>query len=117
MLELHPGSPIVLLVAIAVVFGIPQGLNSLALQNAVYHQADAERIAASAGLLRTFAYLGAIVAAAAQGAFYGHRADTPGLHHLAALLLAVGALVLLVTLADRSLRRGSSQLPDTGTRG
>jgi MFS family permease len=108
LLALQPTSPIALLVVVAMAFGIPQGLNGLALQNSVYHQAATERIGASAGLLRTFMYLGAIVAAAAQGAFYGRSADTHGLHELAALLIAVAALFLLVTVADRSLRRLAS---------
>jgi MFS family permease len=105
MLLVGASTPIALLLLVAIVFGIPQGLNSLALQNSVYHQAEPERIAASAGLLRTFGYLGAIVAAAAQGAFFAHAADTDGLHELAMLLIVIGALFLLVTLADRSLRK------------
>ena len=67
------------------VLGVPQGLLSLANQNALYHQADPERIGASAGLLRTFTYLGALVASAANGAFFGTTVDTTGLHELAAL--------------------------------
>lgn len=104
LLLLHGDSPVWMLVAVVLVLGVPQGLNSIALQNAVYHQADAERIGSSAGLLRTFGYLGAIVASAANGAFFGQRADTGGLHELAAFVLAVSALFLTVTVADRSLR-------------
>ena len=58
--------------------GVPQGLISLANQNALYHQADPARIGASAGLLRTFIYLGAIVASAANAAAFRHGADTAG---------------------------------------
>lgn len=104
LLFLHAGSAVWMLVGVVVVLGVPQGLNSLALQNAVYHQADAERIGASAGLLRTSGYLGAIVASAANGAFFAKRADTGGLHHLAWFLVAVSGLFLVVTVADRSLR-------------
>ncbi|MFB8206522.1 MFS transporter [Streptomyces sp. NPDC056010] len=105
LLLLHGDSPVWMLLAVVVVLGVPQGLNGLALQNAVYHQADADRIGSSAGLLRTFGYLGAITASAANGAFFGQRADTPGLHHLAWFMLAAGFLFLAVTVADRSLRR------------
>lgn len=101
---LVPQSPAWLLVAVALVFGVPQGLNSLALQNSVYHQADAERVGSSAGLQRTFMYLGAMVAAAAQGVVYGSAADTGGLHRLAELMFAAGALFLVVTVLDGSLR-------------
>jgi nicotinamidase-related amidase/predicted MFS family arabinose efflux permease len=99
------GSPVWLLVVIAVILGVPQGLNSLANQNALYHQADPERIGASAGLLRTFNYLGAIAASAAAAAFFGSTAGTAGLHHFAVFLLIVAALFFALTLADRSLAR------------
>ncbi|MFI6350074.1 MFS transporter [Streptomyces sp. NPDC050560] len=103
LLALAPDSPFVLLLAVAFVLGVPQGLNGLAFQNAVYYQAEPERMASSAGLLRTFGYLGAIVSSAAGGAFFPERADTPGLHHLAWFLIAVAAVFLLVTVLDRSL--------------
>lgn len=99
------GSPIWLLVLIAAVLGVPQGMLNLANQNALYHQADPSRVGASAGLLRTFMYLGAIVSSSASAGFFGKRADTAGLHELAVfMLVACGVLVVLV-LADRSLRR------------
>ncbi|MFE6764682.1 MFS transporter [Streptomyces sp. NPDC057689] len=104
LLLLGDGSPVWMLPAVMIVLGVPQGLNSLALQNAVYHQADAERIGSSAGLLRTFGYLGAITASAANGAFFGQRADTGGLHHLAWFMLAASVLFLVLTVIDRSLR-------------
>ena len=114
LLLLHAHSPLWMLLAVVTVLGVPQGLNNLALQNAVYHQADAERMGSSAGLLRTFGYLGAIIASAADGAFFGRRADTGGLHHLGTFMLAVSALFLAVTVVDRSLcRLGAS--PRNGT--
>ena len=98
------GSPVWLLLAVGAVLGVPQGLLGLAGQNALYRQAEPARIASAAGLLRTFMYLGALAASAATAAFFPHRADTPGLHDLA-LFMAVGsALLLVITLPDRSLR-------------
>jgi MFS family permease len=105
LLLLHANSPVWMLLTVVIVLGIPQGLNSLALQNSVYHQADAERMGSSAGLLRTSGYLGAIIASAANGAFFGRHVDTGGLHHLALFMLAISALFLAVTVFDRSLRR------------
>lgn len=105
MLTLRETTPIWLLVLIALAFGVPQGLNNLALQNSVYRQADPDRVASSSGLLRTFGYLGAIVASAAQGAFFSHRADTTGMHDLTWFMLALGALLFALTIADRSLGR------------
>ncbi|MEV4618090.1 MFS transporter [Asanoa sp. NPDC049573] len=105
LLTAGPDSGIWLLAAVALVAGVPQGLNGLANQSALYHQADPARIGAAAGLLRTFMYLGAIVAAAANGAFFAHGADTTGLHRLALFLLVVAALLLVATVADRTLGR------------
>ena len=105
LLALHPTSPVWLLVLVSVIVGVPQGVNSLANQNAVHHQADPETIGSSAGLPRTFTYLGAIVAAAADAAVFTAGADTAGLHQLAVFILAVAALLLAASLADRSLSR------------
>lgn len=109
LLALQPSTPWWLLIVIALVFGIPQGLNSLALQNAVYRQAPAEDIGASAGLLRTFGYLGAIISSAAQATFFHPAADTNGMHHLALMLVGVSVAFLLITVFDRSL---SDNRPD-----
>jgi Major Facilitator Superfamily len=103
LLFLQAGTAIWLLLALGLLVGIPQGLNNLANQNALYHQAEPARIGSSAGLLRTFGYLGAIVASAATGVFFGSSADTAGLHHLALFMLTSAVLFLTLTLLDRSL--------------
>lgn len=105
LLTLHPSSPVWMLLVVMVIVGIPQGLNAIALQNAVYRQANHDNVGASAGLLRTFGYLGAIISSAAQGGFYSQGADTSGMHHLALLLVLVSAAYLLVNVLDRSLTR------------
>jgi MFS family permease len=99
------GSALWLLVALGVTAGFPQGLNGLANQNALYHQADPARMGSSAGLLRTGTYLGALIAAAANATFFKTGASTTGLHHLSSFLLITSTLLLIVTLLDRSLRR------------
>ncbi len=103
LLTLGSSSALWVIVVVALVAGVPQGLNNLANQNAVYHQATPERIGSSAGLLRTFYYLGAIVASTAGGIYLTPRADTPGLHDLAWFMLGAAVLFVVVTLADRSL--------------
>lgn len=105
LLGLHASSPVWLLLIIGGVLGISQGLIGLGNQNALYAQADPARMGSSAGLLRTFMYIGALLAAAANAAFYRHGATTSGLHGLSVLLAVVAALLLSLTLADRSLTR------------
>jgi MFS family permease len=97
-------SPIWFLVVLAALLGLPQGLLNLANQNALYVQAEPERVGASAGLLRTFMYLGAIIASSASAGFFDRRADTGGLHELAVFMLVASVLLVLLVVADRSLR-------------
>ena len=119
LLLLHDDSPLWLVVAVVVVVGVPQGLIGLANQNALYRQADPDRLGSSAGLLRTFMYLGAMLAAAANAAAFPDRADTAGLHGLAVVLTVVAVLLLLMSALDRSLGRrrptGSSVPSTPGT--
>ncbi|MFE5776112.1 MFS transporter [Brachybacterium sp. NPDC056505] len=103
VLALGDRSPLVLLLAIAVVLGIPQGLLNLANQNAVYRQARSEQMGAAAGLLRTFMYLGAIGSSSASGVLFGRRADTAGMHDLGLVMLAAAVLLLVLAVADRRL--------------
>jgi hypothetical protein len=105
MLLVGAGSATWLLIVVGVLAGIPQGLIGLANQAALYHQADPTRIGSAAGLLRTFTYLGAMAASAANAAFFPHGATTAGLHHLALFMLGGAALLLALVLPDRSLRR------------
>ncbi|MER7850342.1 MFS transporter [Kitasatospora sp. NPDC096077] len=108
LLAAGPTSPPVLLIVVGVLAGVPQGLIGLANQTALYHQADPAAIAAAAGLLRTFMYLGAMAASAANAAFFPHGATTGGLHHLALFMLGGAALLFLLVLPDRSLGRTES---------
>jgi hypothetical protein len=111
LLVLGGGYAMWLLLVVSSLLALPQGLISLANQNALYRQAQPERMGASAGLLRTFMYLGAMTASSATGLFFGQRATTHGLHNLALFALAASAIVLAVTLLDRSLRRAPAPAP------
>jgi hypothetical protein len=102
-LLLDGDSPLWLLAVIAAAVGIPQGLIGLANQSALYVQAEPSRMGSSVGLLRTFMYAGALLAAAATAAFFGDGASDAGLHGLAWLLTGVATLFLVVCVADRSL--------------
>ncbi|MFB7123368.1 MFS transporter [Kitasatospora sp. NPDC056273] len=105
LLLVHANSPGALLIGVGVLAGVSQGLIGLGTQTALYHQADPATIASAAGLLRTFMYLGAMAASAANAAFFPHGATTAGLHHLALFMLGGAALLFLLTVPDRSLGR------------
>lgn len=95
-----PQTAIWALALVGVLAGLPQGLNGLANQTALYQQADPSRIGSSAGLLRTCVYVGALISAAANAHFFQYGATTAGLHELAIFLLVVSGLLVLVTLVE-----------------
>ncbi|UQI47091.1 MFS transporter [Streptomyces sp. HU2014] len=98
------GTPLAVLLTVAVLFGVPQGLTSTGNQAAVYAQAPAGGVGAAAGLQRTSQYLGAMIAAGLIGLCYGPAATDRGLRELATAGVALGALLLVLTATDRALR-------------
>ncbi|MBW0933866.1 MFS transporter [Priestia megaterium] len=104
LLFTNHSSSLIYLGIIAILFGIPQGILNLANQNAVYFQASSKHIGASAGLLRTFMYMGAILSSATNGLFFKSEANTKGIHHLALFSLVI-CFILIVTLFDQSLSK------------
>ncbi|TVT53543.1 multidrug efflux MFS transporter [Amycolatopsis rhizosphaerae] len=93
------------LVGVAAVFGLGQGLTSVTNQTALYQQAPAEAIGTASGLFRTAQYLAATGASTLIALCFGGRATSAGLHHLAWALAGAGLLLLTVTVFDRALRK------------
>ncbi len=102
-------SPVLLVVAVTLVFGITIGTTSVGKQTALYLQAPAGRLGTASGLSRTFAYAGSIASATITGIAFRTRVSDHGLHSVALILVAVGAVVLLMSVADRRLRTGGSR--------
>ncbi|WP_425955679.1 MFS transporter [Xylanimonas sp. McL0601] len=105
LLVVDAGTSVVVLCVIMAVFGLPQALNGLANQYALYDQATPSQIGAASGLFRTFMYLGALTSSAATAAAYREVADTAGMHMLALFAAVCAALLLATVLAELSLRR------------
>ncbi|AEW98577.1 MFS transporter [Streptantibioticus cattleyicolor] len=93
------------LAAIGIVFGIPNGLNAVGNQAALYQQAPPEQTGTAAGLFRTAQYIGAIASSSLISLFYGERATTGGLHTIGMVLGALSVLLLLATVVDPSVVR------------
>lgn len=104
LITFHAATPVVVLVAVVLVLGLPQGLGSVTNQAALYLQSPAERMGSASGLLRTSQYLGAIVQSSLVGFVFGDRADDPGLHRLALILGGLGAVLFVITVSDRAVR-------------
>ncbi|SFL31646.1 Major Facilitator Superfamily protein [Geodermatophilus ruber] len=102
---LDAGTPVAVLACVAAVFGLPNGMGQVANQVMVYRAAPAEQVGAATGLSRTAQYTGAMIATSLTGLAYAHGVDDAGLHVLGWAFTAVGAVLVTVTLADRSLRR------------
>ena len=89
LLFVDSASPVWVVVAAITLFGLPLGAFSTATQAAVYLQAQ---------------YIGAIAAASLLASIYGQHASDHGLHSLAAVTGALGAILFVVTLFDRPSR-------------
>jgi MFS family permease len=98
-------SPAVLVLAVMMIFGLTVGTTTVSNQTAVYIQAPADQIGTASGLFRTFGYLGSIASATVTGVVFKDDVTDHGLHTLAIVLVAAGAVVLAMTLLDRRLRR------------
>lgn len=98
-------TPLVVLLLAGACFGIPQGLIGTSNQAAVQEYAPAADIGAAAGLQRTAQYIGAITASSLIALAYGQRADDGGLHLMAGVSVALGVLLVIVTVTDRALHR------------
>ncbi len=104
LLGVNSSTGILLLIGIALLFGVPNGLNMVANQAALYDQAPAEQIGTAAGLSRTAQYLGAIFSSSLISLFYGSSASTGGLRELTWTFVVLSAVLLAITVADRALR-------------
>ncbi|GAA1950072.1 MFS transporter [Amycolatopsis minnesotensis] len=97
-------TPMIVLVAVAAVFGVAQGMTSVTNQTMLYAQAPASQIGTASGLFRSAQYLGAIASSTLIALCFGTHASSAGLHHLSWVLVGVSALLLAVTVLDRRLR-------------
>lgn len=98
-------TPVVVLVLIVCLFGVPNGMSQVANQVLVFKAAPADQVGAAAGLTRTAQYVGAMIATSATGVAYDRGVTGSGIHALGWSFLVFGAALLAATLCDRSLRR------------
>ena len=105
LLLLGTSTPVIGIIAVTLIFGITVGTYAPANQTALYTQVDAHKIATAAGLLRTSGYIGSIGSAAILSVVFHTHVSDHGLHEIAAIMIGASIIVLLFTLADRSLRK------------
>ena len=101
MLTLGPQTPLLELLGITLVLGIPSGFNNMGLQALLYAVTPPERISWAGGQFQTFRYIGATLASAVLGAVFRQGSSTAGLHSIAFVLAAVSAALLAASVFTR----------------
>ena len=102
-------TPVLAIICVTAIFGLMSGLMNLSNQTALYRESPPEKLGTASGLLRTFGYVGSIASATITGITFRTRVTDSGLHHISLILIAVGALVLLLTVSDRRLKTSPNE--------
>lgn len=100
---LNSHSPVGLIIMVMALFGMVSGCSTVANQTALYGQAPEHTVATASGLLRTFGYIGSVAASTLCGVLFRTHVTDVGLHSMSLVLIAVSAMVLLLTSSDRKL--------------
>jgi MFS family permease len=117
VLFLTTRSQVILIIVVTLVFGITIGTTTTGNQTALYAQAPPNQLGTASGLFRTFSYLGSIASSTLTGIVFRSKVDDSGLHTLAVILVAVAAVVLVMTLLDHRLKTPIAAIPTPATEG
>ncbi|WP_020577571.1 MFS transporter [Actinopolymorpha alba] len=96
---LDDSTPLVILVGVALLFGIPGGFNNLGLQTALYEASPPSRMGSSGGLFQTFRYLGAILSTSVLGIVFEHELSSRGLHQVGLIMTCASVVLVILALA------------------
>jgi MFS family permease len=100
LLVFNAATPVIVILAIGAILGIPNGFNNLGLQAALYEHAPARQMGAASGQFQTFRYVGAILATS----LLGTTITSDGLHIIATILTIISVLLLLASFPIYRLR-------------
>ncbi|MEV0948710.1 MFS transporter [Rhodococcus sp. NPDC049939] len=103
-------APIVVLLLVAVVLGIPNGFNNIGNQNLVNSYTSVEDVGTAIGTYRTVQYIGANLAAAVLATTAGHIIGDDGLHRTGWFIAVVGTVLLVGVLTSQNM--GDQQLEE-----
>jgi MFS family permease len=119
VLLLTTSSPVIWIIVITLVFGITLGTSASGNQITLYSQVPPDQIGTAAGLFRTWGYIGSIASSAIISMVFRTSVTDHGLHVIALVMIAVSAVALLITVADKQLmsvsriRRADSERSET----
>ncbi|RCV49784.1 MFS transporter [Marinitenerispora sediminis] len=109
LLLAHADTPLLLLLPLTLLLGVPNAFNNLGLQSAMYRAAPGEQIGVAAGLFQTFRYVGSIGASVVVGVVFTHEVTDAGLRQIALVMAAVSAVLVVVSARGA---RGAAAPPD-----
>lgn len=97
-------APVLGLVALSAVLGLPNGFNSMGNQASLYDAAPAGQMGTASGLYRSSQYVGANLAAAVLELTFAGPATDSGLHRTAFTILAIALVLAVTAVTSKHLR-------------
>ncbi|MGC0362453.1 MFS family permease [Rhodococcus sp. 27YEA15] len=97
-------TPVVALLLVAAVLGIPNGFNNMGNQNLVNSVSSSADVGTAIGLYRTIQYIGANLAAVVVELTMRGTPDDAGLHRTGGAILIIGIVLLVGVVFSRTLR-------------
>jgi predicted MFS family arabinose efflux permease len=92
------------ILGVAAVMGLPNGLNNMGLQAALYSAAPPDQTGVAAGLFQTARYVGAILSTALIGLLLSPDLSSRGLHRVAVVISALAVLLVVAAVATNRRR-------------
>ncbi|AII08517.1 MFS transporter [Rhodococcus opacus] len=96
-------APIVVLLLVAAVLGIPNGFNNIGNQNLISSVTSVEEVGTAIGMYRTVQYIGANLSAVVLQTTAGHVIGDDGLHRTGWFIAVAGVLLLIGVLMSRNM--------------
>ncbi|MBE9916268.1 MFS transporter [Paenibacillus donghaensis] len=101
LLMLGSKTPVILILIVAAIIGIPNGLNNLGLSTAMYSYAKPEETGVASGLFQTCRSVGSILSTSLLGLTFSGSVTTSGLHTIAIIAATISAGLLVISLSRK----------------
>ncbi len=106
-------TPVVVILLVGAVLGLPTAFNNLGLQAALYETTPASLMGTASGQFQTFRYTGAIASSALIAIVFAGSPTSEGFDQLAVVFVVVSALLAVASVAGARLVRRAAQKPIT----
>ena len=106
-------TPVVVILLVGAVLGLPTAFNNLGLQAALYEATPASLMGTASGQFQTFRYTGAIASSALIAVVYAGQPTSGGFDQLAMIVVVVSAALVVASIAGARLARRQPLKPMT----